>query len=86
VHGCTLMDNVLVGMGAIVLDDAVVHPNSIVAAGAVVLEKTVVESNCIYAGAPAKKVKELDPDAAREIMQSVSAKYLMTSDWYLSGK
>ncbi|MDP6908008.1 MAG: gamma carbonic anhydrase family protein [Flavobacteriales bacterium] len=82
VHGCILKDNVLIGMGAIVMDDAVVHSNSIIAAGSVILEKTVVEPNCIYAGAPARKVKELDPEMAREGVASVAAKYLMTTGWY----
>ncbi len=54
VHGCTVHDNVLIGMGAIVMDNCVIHSNSIIAAGAVVLENTVVESGCIYAGVPAK--------------------------------
>ncbi len=86
VHGCTLKDNVLVGMGAIVMDDAVVHSNSIIAAGAVVLEKTIVEPNCVYAGAPARKVKELDPSIAQEAVASVASKYLMTTDWYKDNK
>ncbi len=82
VHGCTLKDNVLVGMGAIVMDDAVVHSNSIIAAGAVVLEKTIVEPNCIYAGAPARKVKDLEPNFAKEAVASVASKYLTTKAWY----
>ena len=59
VHGCTLEDNVLVGMGALIMDHAIVHSNSIVAAGAVVLENTEVESGCIYAGVPAKGLSQL---------------------------
>lgn len=55
VHGCTIHDNVLIGMGAIVMDQAVIGSNSIIAAGAVVLEGTVVPEGCIYAGVPAKK-------------------------------
>ena len=57
VHGCTVHDNVLIGMGAIIMDNAVVHSNSIIAAGAVVLENTICEPGSIYAGVPAKKVK-----------------------------
>ena len=57
VHGCTIHDNVLIGMGSIVMDGCVVHSNSIIAAGAVVLEGTIVEEGSIYAGVPAKKVK-----------------------------
>ena len=60
VHGCTIEDNVLIGMGAIVMDNVVVKSNSIIAAGSVVLENTVVESGTIYAGIPAKKVKDID--------------------------
>ena len=86
VHGCVLQDKVLVGMGAIVMDDAIVHTGSIIAAGAVVLEKTVVEPNCIYAGAPAKKVKELNPDMAPEMLAEIAAKYVMYSGWYRSGE
>ena len=59
VHGCTIHDNVLIGMGSIVMDDCIVHSNAIIAAGAVVLEGTIVEAGCIYAGVPAKKVKEV---------------------------
>src|SRR5688572_15078393 len=60
VHGCTVEDNVLIGMGAIVMDHVLVEKNSIIAAGAVVLENTHVEAGSIYAGVPAKKVKSID--------------------------
>ena len=60
VHGCTIHDNVLIGMGAIVMDNCVVNSNSIIAAGAVITQNTVVESGAIYAGVPAKKVKDID--------------------------
>ena len=86
VHGCVLHDNVLIGMGAIVMDDAVVHSGAIVAAGAVVLERTIIEANSIYAGAPAKKVKELDPNTAPEMLKEIAAKYVMYSGWYQSGQ
>ena len=62
VHGCTIKDNVLIGMGAIIMDRCVINSNTVIAAGAVVLEGTVVESNSIYAGVPAKKVKEISKD------------------------
>ena len=62
VHGCTIQNNVLIGMGAIVMDGVVVERNSIIAAGAVVLEGTLVESGSIYAGVPAKKVKSLSEE------------------------
>lgn len=82
VHGCTIHDNVLVGMGAIVMDDAIIHSYSIVAAGAVVLEGTVVESYSIYAGIPAKKVKTLDPEKAEKMLQKVAENYVMYADWF----
>src|SRR5574343_467822 len=62
VHGCTIEDDVLIGMGAIVMDHVVVGRHSIIAAGAVVLEKTIIEPGSIYAGIPAKKVKSISPD------------------------
>jgi carbonic anhydrase/acetyltransferase-like protein (isoleucine patch superfamily) len=63
-----------------------VHSGSIVAAGAVVLEGTIIEPNCIYAGAPAKKVKQLDPTTAPEMLKAIAGKYVMYSGWYASGK
>ncbi len=81
VHGCTIHDNVLVGMGAIVMDHAVVHSGSIIAAGAVVLANTVVEPNSIYAGAPAKKVKEVSPEQA-EIFARTANNYIMYAEWF----
>jgi len=62
VHGCTIHDNVLIGMGSIVMDDCIVESNSIIAAGAVVTKNTVVESGSIYAGVPAKKVKDISKE------------------------
>jgi gamma-carbonic anhydrase len=81
VHGCTIHDNVLVGMGAIVMDHAVVHSGSIIAAGAVVLANTVVEPNSIYAGAPAKKVKDVSPEQA-EIFARTANNYIMYAEWF----
>ncbi|MBS1765395.1 MAG: gamma carbonic anhydrase family protein [Bacteroidetes bacterium] len=82
VHGCTLEDNVLIGMGAIVMDNAVVKKNSIVAAGAVVLENTIVESGCIYAGVPAKKVKEVSPEHFRDLNERIANNYVMYAGWF----
>lgn len=82
VHGCTLHDNVLVGMGAIVMDHCVVHSNSIIAAGAVVLENTVVEANSIYAGVPAKKVKTIDPEQTARLIEGIAKNYIMYSSWF----
>jgi carbonic anhydrase/acetyltransferase-like protein (isoleucine patch superfamily) len=82
VHGCTLEDNVLVGMGAIVMDNAVIEKNSIVAAGAVVLENTRVESGTIYAGVPAKKVKTLSPQHFEDLNMRIANNYVMYSEWF----
>lgn len=82
VHGCTLHDNVLIGMGAIVMDNCVVESNSIVAAGAVLMQNTVVESGTIYAGVPAKKVKDINAsDFAGEIGR-ISNNYVMYASWF----
>ena len=82
VHGCTLHDNVLIGMGAIVMDNCVVESNAIVAAGAVVTQNTIVESGTIYAGVPAKKVKDINAsDFAGEI-ERISNNYVMYSSWF----
>lgn len=82
VHGCTLEDNVLIGMGAIVMDNAIIKKNSIIAAGAVVLENTVVESGCIYAGVPAKKVKEVSPEHFRDLNERIANNYVMYASWF----
>lgn len=82
VHGCTVKDNVLIGMGAIVMDNCVIESNSIIAAGAVITQNTVVESGCIYAGVPAKKVKDINQsDFAGEI-ERISNNYVMYSGWF----
>ncbi|MFM2228759.1 MAG: hypothetical protein RL607_17 [Bacteroidota bacterium] len=82
VHGCTLQDNVLIGMGAIVMDGCVIESHSIVAAGSVVTQNTVVESGTIYAGVPAKKVKDINAsDFAGEI-ERISNNYVMYSGWF----
>ncbi len=81
VHGCTVEDNVLIGMGAIVMDKAVVQKNTIVAAGAIVLENTVCESGYIYAGIPAKKVKQLSPEQI-EGLDKVANNYVMYGSWF----
>ena len=82
VHGCTIHDNVLIGMGAIVMDNCVIESNSIVAAGAVITQNTVVPSGTIFAGVPAKKVKDIDQsDFAGEI-ERISTNYVMYSSWF----
>ncbi len=82
IHGAKIEDNVLVGMGAVVLDNAVVGTGSIIAANALVLTGTVVEPNSIYGGVPAKKIKEIEPEQARDIVQRTANDYLMYSNWY----
>ncbi len=82
VHGCTLHDNVLVGMGAIVMDQVVVESNSIIAAGAVVLEGTHIESGSIYAGVPAKKVKDITPELISGQIERIANNYTMYSGWF----
>ena len=81
VHGCTLHNNVLIGMGSIVMDNCVVHSNSIVAAGAVLLENTVVESGCIYAGVPAKKVKEINEEQSAALIKGIANNYVEYKSW-----
>jgi len=82
VHGCTLHDNVLIGMGAIVMDNAIVNSNSIIAAGAVVLEGTIVEEGSVYAGVPAKKVKDINPELLKGEVHRIANNYLMYSGWF----
>ncbi len=82
VHGCTVHDNVLIGMGAIVMDNAEIGSNSIIAAGAVVLENTKVEAGTIYAGVPAKKVKNISPELIRGEIERIANNYTMYSSWF----
>lgn len=82
VHGCTVHDNVLIGMGAIVMDHAVVESNVLVAAGAVVLENSHLESGFVYAGVPARKVKPLGEEVFRNTIQRISANYIKYADWF----
>lgn len=82
VHGCTIEDNVLIGMGAIVMDRCYIEKNSLIAAGSVLLEGTRVESGSLYAGVPAKKVKDLTPEHFQSIIERISNNYIMYSDWY----
>lgn len=81
VHGCTVEDNVLIGMGAIVMDKAVIGTHSVIAAGAVILPGTRVEPGSIYAGVPAKKVKEIG-DEMREVIVRTARNYPMYARWF----
>jgi acetyltransferase-like isoleucine patch superfamily enzyme len=82
VHGCTIHDHVLIGMGAIVMDNAVVHSHSIIAAGAVVLEGTVVEAGSIYAGVPAKKVKAISQELIHGEIDRIANNYIRYAGWF----
>ena len=82
VHGCKVYDNVLIGMGAIVMDNCVIESNVIIAAGAVVTQNTHIESGCIYAGVPAKKVKEIDQSEFAGEINRIANNYVMYSSWF----
>jgi len=81
VHGCTLKDHVLVGMGAIVMDNVVVEEYTIIAAGSVVLENTHCEGGFIYAGTPAKKIKPITEEQ-RALLNKLPDNYIMYADWF----
>jgi len=82
VHGCTIHDNVLVGMGAIIMDNCIVESNSIIAAGAVVTQNTHVEAGTIYAGVPAKKVKDINQELISGEIDRIANNYVMYSGWF----
>lgn len=82
VHGCTVNDNVMIGINAVVLDDAIVESNSIIAAGSVVTKGTVVESGSVYAGVPAKKIKKISPDLLDGEIKRIAKAYGLYSSWY----
>jgi carbonic anhydrase/acetyltransferase-like protein (isoleucine patch superfamily) len=82
VHGCTVHDNVLIGMGAIIMDNSIVNSNIIIAAGAVVLENTICEPGSIYAGVPAKKVKDIPAEMISGEIELIANNYIRYSDWF----
>lgn len=82
VHGCTIHDNVLVGMGSIIMDDCIVESNSIIAAGAVVTKNTHVKAGSIYAGVPAKKVKDISPELISGEIDRIAENYVEYSSWF----
>lgn len=81
VHGCTVHDHVLIGMGAIVMDNAVINEYCIIAAGSIILENTICESGYIYAGSPAKKIKAISEDQ-KKLLDKLPNNYIMYSDWF----
>lgn len=82
VHGCTIHDNVLVGMGAIIMDHAVVEDNCLIAAGAVVLENSVLEAGHIYAGVPARKIKPISEERFKGTVDRIANNYIMYASWF----
>jgi carbonic anhydrase/acetyltransferase-like protein (isoleucine patch superfamily) len=86
VHGCIIEDNVLIGMGAIVMDNCVIKSNAIIAAGAVVTQNTVVESGVIYAGVPAKKIKEINASNFAGEIDRIATNYVMYASWFKDEK
>lgn len=82
VHGCTLKDNVLIGMGAIVMDNAYIESNCLIAAGAVVLENARLLRGGVYAGVPAKRVKELTPELFEGEIKRIAGNYVMYAGWF----
>jgi gamma-carbonic anhydrase len=82
IHGCTIHDNVLIGMGAIVMDGVVVESNSIIAAGSVVSQNTLVESGSVYGGIPAKKIKSIDQSLLEGQVNRISESYTLYASWH----
>ena len=82
VHGCTIEDNVLIGMGAIVMDNVMVKSNTIIAAGAVVLENTICEGDSIYAGVPAKRIKSIPQELSEGEIHRIANNYVKYSSWF----
>tara|TARA_B100000674_G_scaffold451015_1_gene421397 strand:- start:101 stop:616 length:516 start_codon:yes stop_codon:yes gene_type:complete len=82
VHGCEIESNVLIGMGAIVMDNCKIESNCIIAAGAVLLEGTKVDSWSIYAGVPAKKIKTLSPELFKGEVKRIADNYVKYSSWF----
>ncbi len=82
IHGAKIENNVLVGIGATILDQAEIGSNSIIAANSLVLTGTKIQPNSVYAGVPAKKVKDIEPEQTNEMINKIANNYLMYSDWY----
>ncbi len=82
VHGCTIHNNVLIGMGAIVMDDCIVEQNAIIAAGAVVTKGTIVKSGSVFAGIPAKKIKSVSADLISGEIDRIANNYVKYANWY----
>ena len=85
VHGCSIGNNVLVGMGSIIMDKAVVEDNVLIGAGAVVLENAHLESGYIYAGVPAKKIKALTKENFEHYIGRIADNYVLYASWFKEG-
>lgn len=82
VHGCTIGDNVLIGMNAVIMDNAIIGSNSIIAAGSVILENTEVEAGSVYGGVPAKKIKSVGNEHVKNLLDRISNNYIQYAGWY----
>ena len=82
IHGAKIENNVLVGIGATILDNAIIGENSIIAANSLVLSNTIVEPNSVYAGVPAKRIKSTEPEQSKEMIKKIADNYLMYASWY----
>ena len=82
IHGATIGDSCLIGMGSTILDNAVVPSGCIIAANALVLSNSKLEPNSVYAGVPAKKVKEITPEQRKEIVERTARDYMLYASWY----
>jgi carbonic anhydrase/acetyltransferase-like protein (isoleucine patch superfamily) len=82
IHGCTIKDSVLIGMGSIIMDNSVVESKSIIAAGSVLPKKTIVPEGSVFAGVPAKKIKEIDPDLQKGEIERIAKNYLTYASWF----
>ncbi len=82
IHGAKIRNNVLIGMGSVILDNAIIGENSIIAAGSVILTGTIVEPGSIYAGVPAKRVKDVDPLQTAEMINRIADDYIMYASWF----
>jgi len=82
VHGCTVEDNVLIGMGSIIMDDCVVGTNSIIAAGAVLTKGTIVPPESIYGGMPARKLKDISPELSQGEILRIADSYVKYASWF----
>ncbi len=82
VHGCTIHDKVLIGMGSIVMDHAVIGAGSVIAAGAVVLQNTVVEPGSLMAGVPARRIRAVGADLGKNEIERIAQNYQTYASWF----